>query len=261
MPLAISSLSEVQAIFDKTYLVLSGGSKITKSDREVFCLKTFDNKHGSLETDLEIIYDVAQLAIPVLATFSSKDIWELTKQSWELLKFVYKLAEKGEKPVYQANDDSTLTVHNGDIHNTYKGPVYQIAEASVEHWRALNHKLKKGAVTNYSMGSADNPEIQLRDNEKSIFDNPTHIEKEPVPIFCDIFDFNKRSNVGKLTVIGVGEIIEGDYSFSVVGDQDRIEYISSMTKSQVKALVLKEVSLDPFGEVRVKRLHIVEISH
>ena len=58
---------------------------------------------------------------------------------------------------------------------------------------------------------------------------------------------------------GSSDISEGDYSFTVVGDQDRIEYISSMAKPEVTAIVLKEVSIDPLGESRIKRLHIIEV--
>lgn len=259
LPLALSSLQEVQAIFDKTYLVLSGGRKITKKDREQFYLKTFNIKHGSLETDLQIIYEVAQYTLPAIAAYYPNDVWDLTKQGWEFLKYIYGLASKGEKPMYEARDNSTINVYNGDNIQVYNAPVITIGELSVNHWRSLNHKLKQGQVNNYSMGNPESPEIHLKSFDKNIFDNPTHIDKTPVEINCDIYDFNKRNNAGKLTVTGSSDVSEGDYSFTVVGDQDRIEYISSMAKPEVTAVVLKEVSIDPLGESRIKRLHIIEV--
>lgn len=259
LPLALSSLQEVQAIFDKTYLVLSGGRKITKKDRESFYLKTFSINHGSLESDLQIIYEVAQYTLPAIAAYSPNDVWDLTQQGWDFLKHIYGLAAKGEKPMYEARDNSTINVYNGDNVKVYNAPVITIGELSINHWRALNHKLKEGSVNNYSMGTPNDPEIELSSLDKNIFDNPTHIEKIPVEINCDIYDFNKRNNAGKLTVTESSDVAEGDYSFTVVGDQDRIEYISSMAKPEVEAVVLKEVSIDPLGETRIKRLHIIEV--
>ena len=80
LPIALSSLHDVQSIFDKTYLVVTGGKKITKSDREKFYLNTYDIKHGSLETDLQVIYELAQYTLPLIAAYSSNDILDLTQQ-------------------------------------------------------------------------------------------------------------------------------------------------------------------------------------
>lgn len=259
LPLALSSLQEVQAIFDKSYLVLAGGKKVTKKDRDQFYLKTFNIRHGSLESDLQIVYEVAQYTIPAIAAHAPKDIWDLTQQGWDFLKFIYGLAAKGERPMYEARDNGTINVFNGENVRVYNSSVVKVGESSVNHWRALNHKLKEGRVETYSMGSSANPEIELFSSEKTIFDNPTHVDKVPVDVSCDIYDFNKRNNVGKLTVTGNADIPEGDYAFTVVGDQDRIEYISSMAKPEVQAVVLKEVSIDPLGETRIKRLHIIEV--
>ena len=48
LPIALSSLQDIQSIFDKTYLVISGGKRITRKDREQFYLKTYSIKQGSL---------------------------------------------------------------------------------------------------------------------------------------------------------------------------------------------------------------------
>lgn len=260
LPVALSSLQEVQAIFDKTYLVLNGGHKITKKDRDSFYLKTFNIKHGSLESDLQIIYEVTQYTLPAIAVYTPKDVWDLTQQGWNFLRFIYGLAAKGETPMYEANDNATINVFHGDNVRVYSAPVVKIGALSISHWRALNHKLKEGHINNYSMGSPSGPEIELSSEFKDIFDAPTYIDKIPVEVSCDIFDFNKRSNAGKLAVTGGIGVPEGDYSFAVVGDQDRIEYISSMAKPEINALVLKEKSIDPLGETKIKRLHIVEVT-
>lgn len=259
LPIALSSLQDVEAIFDKTYLVVTGGKKITKKDRANFYLNTYDIKHGSLETDLQVIYEVAKYTLPVIATYSPSDILDLTQQGWDFLKFIYGLALKGEKPMYEANDNATINVYNGDVTKVYNSEVVEIGTVSVNNWRSLNHKLKDGYINNYSMGSENNPEVTLTSDLKEIFDNPTHIETTPVDISCDIFDFNKRNNAGKLFVTDSAVIPEGDYSFSVIGSQDRIEYISSMARPEITAVMLKEVSINPLGDTTIVKLHIIEV--
>ena len=260
LPIALSSLQDIQAIFDKTYLVISGGKRITRKNREQFYLKTFAIKQGSLETDLSIFLDASQFVLPLIATYSVAEIWNFTKESWEFLKLIYDYSSKGEKPTYSANNNSTINVHNGDNIHVYNAPVYQIAQLSVGHWRSLNHKLKTGQIDNYTLGNPQNPEIDLSSTNKYIFDNPTNIDKNNLQIVCDIFDFNKRQNSGKLSIKDGNSLPDGDYLFSVIGSQDYIDYISSMAQSETTVTVLKEVSINPLGDSKVVKLHIVEIN-
>ena len=186
LPIALASLQDIQAIFDKTYLVVNGSKRITKRDREFFHLKTFAIKQGSLETDLSIFLDTAQFVLPVVSAFGVSDIWTLTKESWEFLKIIYEFSSGGEKPTYSANDNGTINVHNGDITHVYNAPVYQIAQLSVNNWRSLNHKLKTGQIDSYILGNQEHPEISLAAENKNIFDNPTKVDKESNQIVCDI---------------------------------------------------------------------------
>lgn len=256
---ALASLQDIQSIFDKTYLVITGTKRLSKYDRESFQLRTCSIKKGSLETDLQIIIESAQYAIPVVASFSPTDIWNYTKQGFEFLRFIYALAAQGKTPMYQANDNGTVNVFHGDNIHVYSGSVIQIGEKSLPHWRSLNHKLKENKIDGYGIGSIEQPEIDVRVPERDLFDNPTHIEKDSIEITCDIFDFNKRANSGKLTVTAGGPMEAQNLPFSVVGSQDRIEYIASMAKPAVRATVLREIEVNPFGEPKVVRLHILEV--
>lgn len=238
LPIALSSLQDIQSIFDKTYLVVSGGKRITRKDREQFYLKTYSIKQGSLETDLSIFLDAAQFTLPLVSSYSIGDIWNFTKESWEFLKVIYELSGKGEKPTYTANDNSTINVHHGDITHIYNAPVYQIAQLSVGNWRSLNHKLNTGQIDNYVLGDSLRPEISLSSNNKHVFDNPTKIDKENIVISCDIFDFNKRQNSGKLSIKEDDLLPKGDYPFSVIGSQDCIDYIASMARSETSVTIL-----------------------
>lgn len=161
--------------------------------------------------------------------------------------------------MYEARDNGTINVYNGDNVRVYNGPVIKIGKMAVPHWRSLNHKMKKGKINSYFVGNVDNPEIHLIHTERTIFDTPTHIEKEPVDIVCDIYDFNKRTNAGKLSIDNGASVSVIDYPFRVVGSQDKIDYIASMARTAVKATVLREVAIDPLGESSIVRLHMLEI--
>lgn len=258
--IALASLQDVQAIFDKTYLGLTGGKRVSKREREQFQLRTFDIKNGSLESDLHIYLEQAQYAFPVIASLQASDIWEYTKQAFQFLRHVYGSAQQGQSTMYEANDDGTVNVYNGDNLTVYNGPVITIGREAAPHWRSLNHKMKEGKVNGYNIGSADNPEISLTSNDRGIFDVPSHIDQASVKLTCDIYDFNKRENIGKLAV-GDGEAIPvGDYRFQVLGSQDRVDYIASMARSAVNVTVLREVRIDPVGETTIVRLHVMEVN-
>jgi len=256
---ALSSLQEVQSIFDKTYLVLTGGKRFSQRDREHFQLRTYSVKNGSLESDIQIVLESAQYAIPVIASIAPADIWALTKQGFDFLRYIYALSSEGKVPTYQLNGNGTINVQHGDNIQVFNGPVVQVGEKTLQHWRSLNHKLKEDEINSYGIGSVEKPEISVTHIEKGLFDNPAYIEKEPVEIRCDIFDFNKRANSGKLSVADGGGIEPRDYPFSVVGSQDRIDYIASMAEPAVRATVLREVEVNPFGDPKVIRLHIIEV--
>lgn len=255
---ALSSLQDVQSIFDKSYLVLTGGKIMNQKDREQFYLNTYNIQHGCLESDLKIVLDLAQHSIPVLTAHAASDIWGLTQKGWGFLKYVYELAEQGRQPTYQANQEGSIIVINGNDNQVFAREVVDVGRASVPHWRSLNHKLKQGRIENYSMGNVSNPEITLGHNSRTIFDNPSKIDTQPLTIVSDIFDFNKRENVGKLSVLE-GDLPDQDFSFKVLGDQDRVDFISSMLKSSVEMTVLREIIVNPLGESWVKCLHILEI--
>lgn len=258
--LALSSLQDVQAIFDKTYLGLTGKQRISKIDRQQFYLRTFEIKNGCLLTDLHIYLEQAQLIIPAIAPIVAPDIWNYTSQVFDFLKLVYGFARQGKEVRYQANDNGTVNVHTGDNVNVYNAPVIQIAPNAAPHWRSLNHKLKEGQIDSYSMGASSSPEIAIGASQREIFDIPTHIDQEPIVVVCDIYDFNKRENIGKLAVAANDNLPDGDYRFQVLGNQDQIDYIASMAQSSVKITVLREMRVDPVGKTNIVKLHVMGLN-
>jgi hypothetical protein len=105
-----------------------------------------------------------------------------------------------------------------------------------------------------------NPLSTHQPDEPEIFDIPTRIEEETVRLLCEIYDFNKYKNVGKLSVKTKNQPVPiGEYSFTISGSQNNVDYIYSMLKPQVELICLIEMKSNPFGDDKVHKLHITGV--
>ncbi len=259
----ISGLSEVQSIFDKTYLGLIGRKKFTSGDRSKFYLRAGSINHGSIETDLGIILTAGQVAFPFLNHLGPTGIWEYVKQTYEFLILVVESVKKNEPPAYSfsSKDNSVMNVTIGNSTHVYNAAVFNIAQLSLPSFQSLASLLAEGVVEHISLGTKQNPEIVLRAEDKEIFEIPTKIDAASIQINCEIFDFNKFDNVGKLVVHQDQTIAKGDYRFKVIGDQDIKEYIEAMLKKEVTVTCLMEFVLDPFtGTDKIKGLQVIKVA-
>ncbi|ARN75255.1 hypothetical protein [Oceanicoccus sagamiensis] len=257
--LVTEGLTELQSILDKPYLHLENKQRIFRKDRQSFYIKATSIRQGCLIADLDIIYQTAQLVLPGVMAYGPDTVWNYTRETWGFLKLIYERAKKGETPSYQTNDNGTTTVVYGDGNYTFNGPVTVLAQASIPHYKKLTSLLKVDGVNSVHLGNADTPEVVLDASSKDLFKLDTKIDTDPIAIDCEVFDFNKHSNGGKLKV-AMGEAIDkGEYSFTVFGRQGQSDYIYSMLQPRVNIKCLKEVQIDPLGETKVVRLHILEI--
>lgn len=105
------------------------------------------------------------------------------------------------------------------------------------------------------------PDIYMGVNDRNMFDVPKRIEKETVELRCEIYDFNKYENIGKLSISESGQPVPvGDYNFEIFGSQDSVDYIYSMFKPQVDLHCLIELESNPFGDDTVHKLHITGVT-
>lgn len=258
--IAIDSLSNFQAVVDKTYLGLKGEKqRLSKKERQYFQLRAQAFERGSLLTYFEIFLTTQQLTLPFISSLGPQTIWDYTKFSFEFLKLIYTAAQKGEQPTYEFHDNKDFTVHIGDTHHHYHGPVYQIGENALTNYRNLAH-LIEGGVSRISAGTTEQEDIALDTKDQNLFDLPSQIENDHIDIKCEIFDFNKFNNKGRLLVAEGQYLPQGEYNFSIYGDQDNVDYIYSMLRPQVTIRCLKESRLNPFAGEAVFRLHITGVT-
>lgn len=263
IPIAINALSNFQSIVDKSYLVLFDKGKMSATERNKFYLKASEFRKGSFLTYFEIALHGVQLGLPLVSSLGPQNIWDLTKDSFSFLKTVCAATKTGDQPTYNFENNEKVEVKIGDEKHIYNAPVIQIAKLSLPNYQELSHMLGTKKLTEISAGSIndDNFDIFLSEVDREIFDIPTKISQETTSIRGEVFDFNKYKNMGKISVKDSGQgVPPGEYNFSVLGEQDNVEYIYSLLKPVVVLNCLIEEQPSPFGGKSIHKLHITGVN-
>ncbi|MBW1650319.1 MAG: fructose 1,6-bisphosphatase [Deltaproteobacteria bacterium] len=253
---AIKAWENFLAIIDNTYLIATNLQKISNKEREKYYLKALTFKHSSFHTNFEIVCSGSQLVLPLIGFLGPQNLWEYTKEAFNLLKLM-SISNKNAKIVIKNNQNTVVNTGDTTIH--YHGPVYQIAEKSLPKYKKLAHMLDPGKIETISAGEKHNPEMVFKLEDKNLFDLPTEIQKNSIEVKCEIFTFNKFKNDGKLRIPDGQAIPRNDYSFSIFGNQDNINYIHSMLKNLVTIECRLEFAISPLGSKLISKLHIIGI--
>ncbi len=258
--LLTSGLSDFQSLLDKTYLGLTQRKRLSRDDRLRYYLLSKDIKHGSAETDLGIVLTGIQTAFPFFSALGPTGLWEYSKQTFEFLKFVYSSMKMGKQPTYLwSGDNSQFQVNTGTQTHTYNAPVFNIGRMSVSNYESLARPIEEKSVDFIAFGDGNIGEIKLDASTAEVFSLPSQIETTPLRLRCEIFDFNKFENVGKLHVPS-GELAkEGDYRFEVIGDQDVSLFIEAMLRKQVVVNCLREIAPNPFSPEKIIRFQVINV--
>jgi len=250
-----------QTILDRAYLGLVGRTRLTAEERQHFFLLAKGVKHSSLDSFMDLILSGVQTSFPILGALGPTGIWEYSKQAYELLKFAYEAVRKGNQPTYQLNGDGNFEVNNGTQINVYNGPVYNIAKASQKVYVDMARNVTAGSINSFSLTDRlGKSGIRIAQNEAAFFNIPSTIDTEPLELECEIFDFNKFEDTGKLRVFDGQVLPTKDYRFSVVGNQADSDYIEAMLRRSVKVICLREVAVDPLAQEKIVRLQVLKVA-
>ena len=113
--LALDALDNFQSIVDKTYLVATGGKKMSARDRDAYQIRASAFRPGSFITDFQIALYGVQLALPLMNDLGLMNLLEYTKETFDFLKLVFATKDSGAKPKFEINKSQNVTVHVGDI--------------------------------------------------------------------------------------------------------------------------------------------------
>jgi hypothetical protein len=254
-----AGLSGLQHIFDGNYRALTGKKRISELDRERYQVRITNYKEGSFIADIGAVYSGLQTILPL--TTDPQQIWELTKNGFDFLKFLYDLAHAEKQPRIQQIGDGNVAVVAGNTYNTYNGTVYQVGTQIIGAVRELDNLLGVPDVTRIALlGPMNDPVFELNAKEKGRFLPPTSIDDSPVLLVCDIFDFNKYDNVGRARVAPGQAVLPGNYWFKNIGDQAVEDFILSMAEKQVKFHCLVKYIYDPLTESKIDELLVIKVA-
>lgn len=250
-----------QTILDRAYLGLLGRARFTAEERQRFFLLSKGVKHSSLDSLMDVVLTGVQMSFPALGALGPAGIWEYSMQAYDLLKFAYAAVKGGNQPTYQHTGDGNLEVNNGTQTNIYNGPVYNIAKGSQRVYVEMAKNVTMGSIRSFSLtASRSGSGIRIAQDEAEFFDIPSNIDPQPIEIDCEIFDFNKFEDSGKLRVLDGQALPVKDYRFSVVGSQADSDYIEAMLRRSVKIVCLREVTVDPLAQEKVVRLQVLKVA-
>lgn len=262
IPIAISALGHFQTVVDKTYLVATDGRRMTAKERERFFLRATEFQRGSFIAAFDIALQGVQIGLPLVSSYGPQNIWDLTKSTFSFLKTVCGAVQNGREPGFEFNNQGDVSVNTGEQHYHYHGPVYQIGRLALSAYQDLSHIIGPGKLNEIAAGrrGAESRDIFIGSEDRNAFDVPTKIQKETTELKCEVFDFNKYKNAGKLQVAHPGQDVpQGSYNFTIFGNQDSVDYIYSMLKSEVALFCLVEEATSPFGGQDIVRLHVTGV--
>jgi len=261
LDIALAGLNSFQSILDKTYLNVSGNKRVSRKTREEFRITFIEIHKGSLEAYLELIVATGiatQMTMPFITSLTPKEIWNLTTDAYNYLKFVLEPISKGKLPTYNQTGDGMILVNNGDGEITINKNTYILGQDVYNDYQELA-KLTKHDVDRVCFEKKDVSKIEIDKSNSNIFFPKAQVLPEKVQIKCEIFDFNKHKMGGKISVPPEQPISEGEYNFDLIGDQDMVPYIESMLKTQVKINCLQEVAPNPFGTTNILKIQVIDI--
>jgi hypothetical protein len=143
----------------------------------------------------------------------------------------------------------------------YNAPVYNIAKASQRVYVDMAKNVSTGTINSFSLSEKHgSTAIRIAQDEAEFFNIPSLIDPHPLELSCEIFDFNKFDDMGKLRVFENQVLPSKDYKFSVVGNQADQTYIEAMLRRQVQVTCLREVIIDPLAQERIVRLQVLKVA-
>lgn len=139
--------------------------------------------------------------------------------------------------------------------------MYNIAKSSQRIYVDMAKNVVDGTINSFSLTERNGESaIRIAQNEASFFNVPSVIDPQPLELDCEIFDFNKFEDIGKLRVFDGQALPSKDYRFSVVGNQADQPYIEAMLRRHVKVICLREVVIDPLAQEKIVRLQVLKVA-
>lgn len=274
MPIHIirDRLEDIQHLFDGTYLALVGEERVTAKTRKEFQLVSEGIDQGSLDAIFRVVMEAPQHAplflMSAASHFSPDGIWSTLKGAFNLLKGIYadhKLyVARGATAPYSPTirNEGGKTIVVGLFSKFTVAPVvYNTATQISDSVRDISRHIDGKNYRAFHIGKHQNREeegIKISSEERDTFDVPATVTDDIFRVACEIYDFNKYKNSGRLEVRNPDSAVSvGKYRFEVAEQKHTQDYIIAMLRKEVivRCRLIKEIN--PFtGADKIVRMQI-----
>jgi hypothetical protein len=258
---AAAALTAFHSIIDQTYLVVSGKERITRSDREGFKLAATRIETGSLQAAIEIIAPAAAIGHAVFQPYGGLGgIWDIAKNSFEFLKAFASLTHREQRPRVEAvaHEGARQLVVVGDNNQIIVDQrVFDTATRSEPYFESLA-RIVDGTHVNYISALDERDEgIVLSPEYNELLRPHAVVDEKPLTFVARVFRLDVRARTGRLRVLGAQP--EGDYPFSIAGDQPLEPFAAALASQSASVRALRKIVVHPSGTETVSSYLVLEI--
>src|SRR5258706_9734749 len=256
----VNALKEFQYVLDRSYLALSDGKNIRKSDRSRYKLVAQSFDEGSFSSVVDIVLETA---VPLIVHFGAANVWEYAKSAFELLQFLYALRKdvgnKNQPALTINGNGNNVIINSGEMTISVEKPVFALAQQLRPSYMGIAKSIRQGELDYFQIGSKrENPEIRIDESNARMFDSSTEILRNPIKVECEIISFSKKTGSGKLFVFPNQEIPDDEYFFTIK-KRDIESFSQYLQERKVIVECRQEILYDPFApqHTRIVKLRLV----
>lgn len=268
--ITLNILKDFQYIMDKAYLTLVNKKKISEKDRELYKIKAINSKDKSLILDLQIyIGSTMQAAMPILSSYSPKQMWDLVKNGYDFISNITKARKQGKSVNIKQNkniDKINVEIQGDEKDIIIDKNTYIFSNKAYDDYNKLSNYIDDENVEEISIYEKDFSEnaniINFDVNKKEIFKYKSRIYENILNFKGRIFRIDVDNKKGKIDILESKEksIPLNQYNFKVLDDKDIKECCNYINKP-TEFTALKKIIENPFlGEEKIECLVITKIN-
>lgn len=254
----IIALTEFQHIVDKSYLCATKSKRLYDRDRKNYDIIATDFRKGSLSAEFQILTASVVQALPNIPFDAYKNIWEIAKGSYDLLKAIAVKRSSGVEPVINITGNVNAPIIIGNNININE-TVFNAADRNEPHFKKMTAIIDPKQIDYIESFDGSGMGFKLTESDRNLFHPKTKLDREILPIECDIYKYDKDSRIGKLRVFEGQVIPARDYTFKPILADSGYRFIHAMTKMSIKLDIMREIEVHTTGLERVSALHVVNI--
>lgn len=254
-------------LIEKTYLALRSEKNMSRTKRDDLKIKVYNIRDGSFEAEFHLlVHNVIPSLLTMVSTIDAKNVWEMTKLSYDYLLAILKANSEGKKVSLREIDAENTQVvvgNNNTILNIHPD-VILTSRATYPVFKKLGNMIDEDEKTFEKIIFKDNEEItnniEIGVTEKMLLQNPNRLEQEPVKFIGKIYKADANKCTGKLEVYKSDDIETGEYNFEFI-DKENVK-VKNYFDVEGSFTALKLVSFNPNTlEKSIVRLNIVNVKN